>query len=172
LLFMPAPRVVLFMQLCLAILLVLDAALYAIFGDKLVNALGSVIYWNKRFRKAAYSLLFSPEDFRQVNITSTDDPELQYPYNSALWKNLGRRCYVTRTGLVGCGPKTMRKGDLVVVALGAAVPYILRPVLPSATNGFRRDLFQYVGEAYCHGIMNGELMADQFLSKRKKLSVC
>ena len=148
----------------------LDVILLALMGDRLVAWLGAAIYWMRRIRKSGSSLLFSPEDFRQVDITDADDPELRYPYNSALWKNLGRRCFATDGGWVGCGPRSMRQGDLVVVALGAAVPYVLRPVV-SLVGREQEAVYEYVGEAFCHGAMHGELMTGEHLSRRRKFRV-
>ncbi|KAM0227441.1 hypothetical protein ACHAP5_012177 [Fusarium lateritium] len=64
----------------------------------------------------------------------------------------GRRPFCTSTGHIGVGPSEMVAGDLVYVLIGADVPYILR----SDTHG----TLQLIGEAYVHGIMDGEAMED------------
>lgn len=68
---------------------------------------------------------------------------------TALAKNfcINRRFFVTAKGCLGIGPKWTKKGDLVCVLLGGAVPYILRPAGMD---------FALVGESYVHGLMEGE----------------
>lgn len=61
----------------------------------------------------------------------------------------GRKCFLTPEGFVGLGPREMEMEDVVVVLQGATVPMILRQHV--GTQDYR-----YVGEAYCHGIMDGE----------------
>jgi hypothetical protein len=53
-------------------------------------------------------------------------------------------------GFLGLGPQQSRPGDKIVIFLGPKVPYILR----------KREFgqFQLIGEAYVHGIMDGECM--------------
>ena len=77
-------------------------------------------------------------------------------FNVAFDAQLGRRCFMTKEGYVGLGPGEMREGDVVVVLRGATVPMILRPGC-----GDRDGQFDYVGEAYCHGIMDGELLSEK-----------
>lgn len=63
-----------------------------------------------------------------------------------------RRFSSTKRGHIGWVPGNARKGDRIVVVFGASVPLIVRPV--------ERDVggrcFQLIGEAYVHGLMNGE----------------
>lgn len=63
-----------------------------------------------------------------------------------------RRFFITKNGYIGLGPKSMQAGDSVFVFPGGIVPFILRT----------SDLGSYrlVGEAYVHGIMNGEAVND------------
>jgi hypothetical protein len=61
-----------------------------------------------------------------------------------------RRFFLTENGRIGCGPKLMQEGDVVSMAKGAQTACILRPV-----KGTDRWLF--VGEAYVHGLMHGEI---------------
>lgn len=58
--------------------------------------------------------------------------------------------YMTQKGYLGMGPNEMRAGDVVVVFPGARVPFVLRPTA-------EKDTFTYVGDAYCDGIMDGEI---------------
>jgi hypothetical protein len=59
--------------------------------------------------------------------------------------------FSTTDGYIGLGPKNSRGGDVVVIILGAGVPFILRP-----TN---QGVYRLVGECYVHGIMDGEFGA-------------
>ncbi|KAF4625441.1 hypothetical protein G7Y89_g12730 [Cudoniella acicularis] len=61
-----------------------------------------------------------------------------------------RRFFRTSKGRFGWGPDQMRDGDVVCIFDGAAVPLVLRPVLAGQ--------FEVVGDAYVHGIMDGEAM--------------
>lgn len=63
----------------------------------------------------------------------------------------GKRPYLTQKGYVGMGAHLAQEGDVVVVFSGARLPYILRP------SGPEND-FTFVGEAYCDGIMDGEIL--------------
>jgi len=63
-----------------------------------------------------------------------------------------KRPFRTRDrGLCGIGPRLTQPGDVVVLLLGARTPYVLRP---RGDRGF--GCFEVVGEAYGHGIMDGE----------------
>ncbi|KAI8939245.1 hypothetical protein NX059_005071 [Plenodomus lindquistii] len=58
-----------------------------------------------------------------------------------------RRFFVTKQGLMGIGPNTMKEGDILVILFGGRVPYLLR-----ASN----DAYRFLGECYVPGMMNGE----------------
>ncbi|KAH8791065.1 hypothetical protein BGZ57DRAFT_875146 [Hyaloscypha finlandica] len=60
-----------------------------------------------------------------------------------------RKIFRTLKGYMGLGPDSLLPGDIAVVLFGGNVPYILRP-----QNGH----YLFVGEAYIHGIMNGEVI--------------
>lgn len=88
-------------------------------------------------------------------------PEWEH-YTSNLFRNIGRRLFVTDTGYVGLGPSHMGVGDAVVIIAGASVPHILRPrdspLRPEGCYGNPSSCpWSYVGEAYCDGVMDGEL---------------
>lgn len=61
---------------------------------------------------------------------------------------MGRRLFRTREGYLGIGPQSLKEGNEVWILAGAAVPIVLQ-TLPSGN-------YALVGEAYVHGIMNGE----------------
>jgi hypothetical protein len=61
----------------------------------------------------------------------------------------GRRIFITNSGYVGLGPVSMRPDDYVVLLSGGKTAYILRKARGAST-------FSFSGEAYVHGLMNGE----------------
>jgi hypothetical protein len=67
-----------------------------------------------------------------------------------IFRSAGRRYFVSKTGWLGLGPSSTKAGDVIVVFLGLKTPMVLRP----AGGGS----FRIVGEAYIHGIMDGEVM--------------
>ncbi|KAI4640795.1 hypothetical protein J4E93_008387 [Alternaria ventricosa] len=60
---------------------------------------------------------------------------------------MNRRFFVTGAGRVGIGPRCMQPGDVIVVLRGGRKPFILRK---------KSDGYWLLGEAYVHGIMDGE----------------
>jgi hypothetical protein len=61
-----------------------------------------------------------------------------------------KRRAVTKTGYLAQVPLEATTRDIIVVVLGANVPFVLRPL----TSGG----YTLVGECYCHGIMYGEIL--------------
>jgi hypothetical protein len=56
-----------------------------------------------------------------------------------------------------------QKGDLVAILAGGKVPYILRPKAASKSPGEDGNLgrcYTVVGDAYIHGIMDGEALKE------------
>ena len=60
--------------------------------------------------------------------------------------------YRTDTGLIGRSRAIPQQGDAVVVFLGAATTYLLRP----AGNVRDEEAFEFMCESYTHGCMQGE----------------
>jgi hypothetical protein len=60
-----------------------------------------------------------------------------------------RRFFRSEAGRLGWGPDQMRKGDVVCVVNGMDVPLVLRRLEKG---------FEVIGDAYVHGIMEGEIM--------------
>lgn len=65
-----------------------------------------------------------------------------------------RRPFLTKRGFVGIGPRRMELGDLIAVFAESKVPFVLRPVSGGDTPELAYNL---IGEAYCHGLMDGEV---------------
>jgi hypothetical protein len=64
-----------------------------------------------------------------------------------------RLLFTTSNGYMGLGPKMAQVGDLVYLFLGGELPYVLR-------RHEDTDTFQFIGECYVHGLMNGEGLVD------------
>jgi len=76
------------------------------------------------------------------------DPDMSH-YHTSLETTSGLRPFLTSKGYVGVGPAVMEHGDVVVVLFGAPIPYVLRA---------RDEVgWSFIGEAYCDGVMDGEL---------------
>ena len=60
-----------------------------------------------------------------------------------------RRLGITDDYLMGVFPKRTQVGDVIVIVLGAAKPFVFRPV---------GNAHILIGECYVHGIMDGELI--------------
>jgi hypothetical protein len=84
-------------------------------------------------------------------------------YTSSLFKNIGRKVFLTDTGYVGLGPSHMKVNDTVIVIPGGSVPYLLRPQASSDRGDSSQAMqtWSYVGEAYCDGIMDGEVFKEK-----------
>ena len=74
----------------------------------------------------------------------------------------GRRMFITSRGYIGLGDGRSQAGDIVIIMLGADVPYILREGAI--------DQYKLIGEAYVHGIMDGQGL-DMNLEVRK-IEIC
>ena len=89
-----------------------------------------------------------------------DDPSSSSPYSSSGWGTgtitsphpftFQRRLILTCKRYMGLAAEHVRVGDIVAVFFGAQMPLVLRKV---------DEHYLLVGEAYVHGIMDGEAMA-------------
>lgn len=86
--------------------------------------------------------------------------EIGSEYRSSMEYVIGKRPFLTKDGYLGMGPAGVEAGDVVVVFCGGRIPFVLRPkesglVVLSDGKG-ERKWFEFVGEAYCDGGMDGE----------------
>jgi hypothetical protein len=67
--------------------------------------------------------------------------------------------FITSKGYLGLGPPTIQKGDEVWVLFGGQMPFVLRQKkVEAASREIVRDTeHELVGDAYVHGIMDGEV---------------
>ena len=78
-------------------------------------------------------------------------PEFSYATKSCF--SADPRIHRTHDGYIGSGPFSTCKGDVVIIAAGGKIPFMLRRVGPP------EDMkFQLLGDTYVHGIMHGEAL--------------
>ena len=65
-----------------------------------------------------------------------------------------RRIFTTKTGYICLGPEKCQKGDAVIILFGGDIPYIVRPAVPRQS----KECFTFLGDAYVHGIMDGQAL--------------
>lgn len=70
----------------------------------------------------------------------------------AVAKCVNKSFVLTSLGRVGLAVRGAREGDVVVIARGGRVPYVLRR-LPDGE-------FKFIGEVYIHGVMDGEAVTE------------
>ncbi|KAF5658716.1 het-6OR heterokaryon incompatibility (het-6OR allele) [Fusarium heterosporum] len=75
---------------------------------------------------------------------------VKHTYRESMRKMQGKRPFLTQMGYLGMGPVESQPGDVVVVFCGGHIPFVLRPIDSDIK-------FELVGEAYCDGIMDGEI---------------
>lgn len=82
------------------------------------------------------------------------DPEILFSmYNAAIRPSYMRSFFATRGGYIGMGPAYSKPGDRVCLIMGLNAPYVVR--MTEGGDTLRGEL---VGEAYVHGMMDGEMM--------------
>ena len=76
-------------------------------------------------------------------------------YSNSVISRCAKRAFITTTkGRFGLAPQKTKKGDLVCILYSGEVAYILRTPAPELEGTPGR----FVGEAYIHGIMQGEYL--------------
>jgi hypothetical protein len=120
-------------------------------------AIGGLVSWREVSSRRA--ILAGDEQFsnvfRNIMMLAAGDSvphfqsqkELAGQFLSSMQTMSGRKSFRTQNGYVGLGPARLVDGDVVVVLYGGSVPYILRR---------DNEVFQFIGEAYCEGLMDGE----------------
>ncbi|KAL6792219.1 heterokaryon incompatibility domain-containing protein [Trichoderma sp. SZMC 28013] len=115
-----------------------------------------VIIYRRRFGKM--NLRPTRESAQKIGL----DPDVSFGpdmnvFTTNLLKNMRRRLYQTTAGHVGLGPPDMRRGDCIVIFHGGTTPHVLRKLEGEAQG----DNYEYLGEAYCDGLMDGEIFEDK-----------
>ncbi|KAL8717738.1 MAG: hypothetical protein Q9225_005049 [Loekoesia sp. 1 TL-2023] len=95
------------------------------------------------------------QSFSILPTTRLSDDELRNEIDKAFWYDFlrvarNRQFCVTKNGYIGWIPLSARVGDRICLFLGGQVPYVIRP------HKKKKGDWQFLGEAYIHGIMKGE----------------
>ncbi|USP81699.1 hypothetical protein yc1106_08973 [Curvularia clavata] len=77
--------------------------------------------------------------------------EIKAFHRSLSGATLDRKFFLTSNGLMGMGPLEMEVGDSIAILMGSQVPFCIRAVRGEAPNHYA-----IVGDAYVHGLMDGE----------------
>lgn len=81
------------------------------------------------------------------------------PIETTVWiASLERSFIFTERGHMGLAPDSCQPGDAIAIMGGGAVPMILRPVGEVAGEGVDNPVFEVIGEAYVHGVMDGQAL--------------
>lgn len=119
------------------------------------------IVFRRRFSKL--DLRPSRESVEKVgldpNVSLSPDMNI---LTSNMLKNMRRKLYRTSAGYVGLGPAEMETGNSLVIFHGGTTPHILKKLDSQCGS----DEYQYLGEAYCDGLMDGEIFEDSTKSER------
>jgi hypothetical protein len=109
----------------------------------------------------AYEAMHQDREFLPSSDTLVELPRMiaressngAFQYRNAMRNMENKRPFMTRLGYVGLGPLFAKPGDRVVVFKGAAIPFLVRPVEERGNC--------FLGEAYCDGIMDGEIVGQR-----------
>lgn len=90
-------------------------------------------------------------------------------YEAFVRNGLNRRFFITSKGHLGSSPPDMKMDTIKCILLGLKYPAILRRVAS-------KDKYEWVGQAYVHGIMCGEALSSlssewSFRTHTKTLSI-
>ncbi|SMR60919.1 unnamed protein product [Zymoseptoria tritici ST99CH_1E4] len=134
-----------------------DRSPYLTSGEDLLGVHISRLCWGSLQNKLMDYHVSSLEQYMKVykaifNSTSSESSTI---INEPLVRQIeywasGRRLFTTSQGHLGIGPAPMQVDDAVCVIRGCGAPMVLRPVMDET------DIFTVVGEAYVHGMMDGE----------------
>ncbi|PVH74536.1 hypothetical protein DL98DRAFT_519171, partial [Cadophora sp. DSE1049] len=136
-----------------------------------------LLYWNSDWYEAA-----TPSDVRENLEKAANDPGMKERFfnptymayvENPEWQTMcamklhptiskvlhlvwavarGNTIFETATGWLGVGTNTLKGDDVLALISGMSMPVVLRPVL-----GTGERKFMVVGNAYVHGMMDGEM---------------
>lgn len=67
----------------------------------------------------------------------------------------GRLLFTTQDGYLGLASDTVQPGDVIAMFYGGCTPYVLRRTKTETRMGG----WSFLGEAYVHGMMDGEALS-------------
>lgn len=120
--------------------------------------------WRVCVADVVYSFKDGKPDYRRV--TSEDEAYCRKLLRADDGKNLlgssffmvDKNFFATETGLLGLCDETVEVGDCVFVLPGGKSPFVLRPRGGKGADGTAR--YDYVGHAFVHGIMDGQVVTE------------
>ncbi|KAK0669287.1 heterokaryon incompatibility protein-domain-containing protein [Cercophora samala] len=80
-----------------------------------------------------------------------------FTYRNVLMSLYGSRAFISNKGYVGLCPGTADLEDTIFIPSGSHCPYIIRKQAVPASASNAEERWTLLGEAYVHGIMDGEL---------------
>jgi len=132
-----------------------EAAWRTPIADSEVSPKGALFGLQRATSRSFDSLMHSiKRALKPIEIDSRDDleePLSAMPYRKMLNLTTSmRRAFSCAQGYLGLGPRGLMEGDIIVIIYSGDMPFVLRPI-----PGGR---FKLIGEAYVHGIMDGEFL--------------
>lgn len=121
---------------------------------------------NRRFREAPPTNLPQPANFAFATVGPGSDRkfidgDVNDIGRSILCATTRRRMFITDTGYMGLTHRSNLRGDEIWVLMGADMPVILHPVSTETLDQPSQcRAFEFRGESYVHGIMDGEALID------------
>lgn len=99
--------------------------------------------------------------FAEMNDTMDPEVDRQFLQDNFAENMMGRCFCITDSGCLGLGTGAMACGDIVVVPYGCSTPVLLRPegYRSETLDDWRPQEYRFVGDAYIHGYMDGEGVA-------------
>ncbi|KAH7076311.1 heterokaryon incompatibility protein-domain-containing protein [Paraphoma chrysanthemicola] len=113
----------------------------------------------------------------QVSLKTQNDSHKTPIWNhgeNELWESVcgmipNHAFFITQSGYIGIGPASTQPVDEVWIFHGGKVPFVMRRTDASKAMGRHRTL-NLVGDAYVHGIMDGQAMEDNHETRNVILS--
>lgn len=142
-----------------------DARWRIIVADRMPNNMMQLV---RATSSRAAEECFAMLEANDVSAVMGTEPGRLGIYQSFLMKLWSSRPFLSSTGYVGLCPGTARAGDTLFIPSGSHCPYVIRraeasitspggSVLPAQADLSTTEEWQLLGEAYVHGIMDGEL---------------
>jgi len=105
----------------------------------------------ERFQELGFVSPERRDELRQM--IADENKNGAYDYRTAMTTLNNKRPFMTRLGYVGLGPVFAKASDKVVVFQGATIPFVIRSI--------EDERHTLLGEAYCDGVMDGEIFNRQ-----------
>jgi hypothetical protein len=108
-------------------------------------------YFNRTWNQGLGILLTSLHNLYMQSSAQIQIEQRDFEGSHSQWCQ-GRQFFVTEKGFVGWCPVAARVGDVLGLFAGCRIPYVLR-----RGSGGKEMRWKIVGDAYVHGIMDGEV---------------